>query len=189
MRKNEKGAVLILVLISLAIILLGSAAMLSSSAATVSTTNNKAYKLAATSVAEVATIDAMRYVNSLNMQTSLMNAPNLYYAQMQPVDAHGIPVVAFDASQALNPPCTFSGLNPCTRGAYATKYVIERMCSDTNLASATNCQVIESQDTTSSVKEVTTKTQVAYRVTVWVSGPKRTSTVTQNIFFVSDLLS
>jgi len=39
------------------------------------------------------------------------------------------------------------------------------------------------------VKDITIKTNVAYRVTVWVNGPKGTNTVTQTEFFVSDLLS
>ena len=189
MRKSQNGAVLIFVLICLTVILLGSAAMLSSSASTVNTTTNKAYKLAATSIAEVATADAMNYIGSLNMQTSLASVPNLYYAQMLPVDGQGIPVVGYDSNQPPNTTCAFSGLNPCTQGAYTTKYIVERMCSDTNVASASNCQVNETQDTSSSVKEVTTKTKVAYRVTVWVSGPRGTSTVTQTVFFVSDLLA
>jgi hypothetical protein len=189
MRNKENGAVLLFVLICLAVILLGSAAMLSSSASTVNTTNNKAYKLAATSIAEVATADAMNYVGSLTMQTSLTSVANLYYAQKLPVDSHGIPVVTYDAGPPPSPACAFSGLTPCTRGAYSTTYVIERMCSNAGVASATNCQVTESQDTTSSVKDVTTKTNVAYRVTAWVTGPRGTSTVTQTVFFVSDLLA
>ena len=189
MRKHQNGAVLIFVLICLAIILLGSAALLTSSASSINTTNNKAYKLAATSLAEVAVRDAMNYINNQSLPNSQTSVPNLYYAQIQPVDVHGIPVVVFDTTQPPNPSCTFSGLNPCARGAYSTTYIIERMCSDTNVASATNCQVTESQDTTSSVKDITIKTNVAYRVTVWVNGPKGTNTVTQTEFFVSDLLS
>jgi Tfp pilus assembly protein PilX len=189
MRKAQTGAVLIFVLISLAIILLGSAALLTSSASTINTTNNKAYKLAATSVAEVAVADAMSYINSQSLPASQISVPNLYSAQMLPVDAHRIPVVSYDTTQPLNPSCLFSGLNPCVRGAYSTTYIIERMCSDVSLASPTNCHVTESQDTSSSVKDVITKTNVAYRVTVWVNGPKGTNTVTQTEFFVSDLLS
>jgi hypothetical protein len=189
MRRHEQGAVMIFVLICLAVILLGSAAILSSSASTINTTNNKAYKLAATSIAEVAAADAMSFIGSLDRQTSLASVPNIYFPRIQPADVHGIPVVAYDPNQPPSPTCTFSGLNPCTRGAYSTTYIIERMCTDTNIASETNCQVTESQDTTSSVKDVTTKTNVAYRVTVWATGPKGTNTVTQTAFFVSDLLS
>jgi hypothetical protein len=189
MRKHQHGAVLIFVLICLAIILLGSAALLTSSASTINTTNNKAYKLAATSLAEVAVLDAMNYINSQSLATSQIGVPNLYFAQIQPADTHGIPVVVYDSTQSANTTCTFSGLNPCVHGAYNTAYIIERMCSDANVASATNCQVTESQDTTSSVKDVTIKTNVAYRVTVWVNGPRGTNTITQTEFFVSDLLS
>jgi len=134
-------------------------------------------------------MDAMNYINSQSLPNAQLSVPNLYYAQIQPADAHGIPVVVYDTTQPPNPTCTFSGLNPCARGAYSTTYIIERMCSDANVASATTCQVTESQDITSSVKEVTTKTNVAYRVTVWVNGPKGTNTITQTEFFVSDLLS
>lgn len=173
MKSHQRGASLILVLVSLTVLLLASAALLRSSDTAMAISANIASKQGATQAADIAFADAG--VRIANLADRDVNASGWYYATTQDVDEHGLP----RASWATVP--------EIAAGNYRVQYIVDRLCRVAPVTDAAQqCATAAPTGDTSSKRVGAAVyiplTAVYYRVTARVVGPKQSESFVQALF-------
>lgn len=174
----QRGATLLVVLVLLVVMLLGGLSMSRMSSVSNMVAGNVYYKDRALQASEI----------GVNMAYGTVAAPTFpdhndqgtwYFSTPRATDADGLPIgVDLSQGQTINPPI----------GGYDVRYVVERMCSVTNVVDPLQqCMVrIDDQgpkcvgkpETCPKVDPAGGKT---FRITVQVTGPQGTRTVVQSL--------
>lgn len=176
---RHRGVVLFIALIALVALSLAGIALLRS----VNTSNviagNFAFKQTTVNAADVGIQSAYSALPNIIATSLDTDISNQYFATMQPVDASGIPTTINWSAVPGN----------AVAGGNTVKYVIERLCRPNAAAPLlpvanveTNCvvNINRSQSNDPSDPVFTTVTAVYYRVTVQVTGPRGTVSVSQS---------
>ena len=171
---NQRGVILILVLILMAVMLIGGLALMKSVGSTTLITGNIAFKEAATQAADVAFQNAENFLNALTAPDTAVTGQ--YLPLEQAVDASGLPTSV-----------SWSGISTTSAGMYRYQWIIERLCSGSLPVTdpATQCRTAAgalqgSQRIGAPVYE--SLPPVYYRVTVRVTGPHNALSFAQGLY-------
>lgn len=178
---RQRGVVLFIALIVLVAMSLAGLAMMRSVGTGALIADNLAFKQSTTSAADIgieAAASALPTIISTSDDAD-MTSPYYYYATLTPADggiasdSNGLPEVNWS-----NVPDVPNNLN------YTIKYVIERLCTGALPVTDVqgNCVAGTPQGNGSmkaSAIKFTSATQVYYRVTVYVVGPRNTTSYVQ----------
>lgn len=198
-RARQRGVVLFVALIAMAVLALAASAMIRSADTSAVIAGNLAFKDAATHAADTGVERAFNTLQAL--ATADVDVPNRYFTLMQPVDARGVPTTANWA----NVPCydTSGGATAVScadASAYRVQYVIERLCSSApipgELPTALSSKCVASLPSSAAAgndrnshklsgrdygapPDTTGILTIHYRVTVRVQGPRNTASLVQ----------
>lgn len=172
---RQRGMTVVVVLVLLSIMLMGGLALARLGEVGTLVAGNVATKEAAMQASQIGTMTAFQAVQAPAFDESV-NSTNAaqgirYFAKMQPLDAYGMPAVAWDSSPEL------------VVGRYSVRTVVERMCDkDVITDMLQDCLVREvpleiTNATTGDKPEPPNARQ--FRVTVRVTDPKGTQTFVQ----------
>jgi hypothetical protein len=192
-RKAQRGVVMVITLLALAVMLIGAVALVRSFNTSLFTAGNLAFKRDLVNQAERAAaaaltqFDAGGALDTLDKRAANNTAVN-YSAQTLATNAQGIPdallgSTAFAAVGVATNDITVAGQGVTLR------YVIDRLCNaqgnEVTLTSA-NCVVGPTPDarggSASNLNGATLQPQVLYRVSVRVDGPRNTQAFFQTTF-------
>ncbi|RYF29908.1 MAG: hypothetical protein EOO23_06345 [Comamonadaceae bacterium] len=175
--RQQKGMVLMVAVIVLALISIASLAVLRAADTGNVIAGNYSFQQAAVQASDRALTDALNTLATLAVgNTANANVNNRYYATKQsPIDARGIPtVVDWTAVSCVDP--TGASVSNCATdaGNYRIQYVIERMCESnpdmTNINDIRARCEYEASATALSASSI----GVRYRVLIRVRGPRGT---------------
>lgn len=197
---KQKGAVLYMTLMIMVLMAFAGLALLRAVDNGTSVAGNIGYKQAAIISADSAVKNATDYLTTGTLTTD--SSGNGFYAtsttaldwtgQITPTDSSDD--IDWDGTNSSAPTkakqATFSGTNTVDASGNRAYYVIHRLCDKTGSAGAvgTSCATSGSQSTATGStktgasygqKALTTTTQVYYRITVKVLGPKKTASYSQ----------
>lgn len=172
-RHAQMGASLIIVLVVLSILLLGAMSMAKLNESSTLIAGNIAFKDASRQASEVGISQAFEAL--VTVADEEQDLGHWYYATLRGDDATGLPQ-GVDWSRAAQ----------LTVGSFTVHYVIERQCTGPAPITDINAQcVIRKQNVAASAKAGLEALEAAsskqYRITVYVSGPKRTQTYVQTM--------
>ena len=161
---RQRGTSTLVVLVVLTVMLVGSLALARITEVATLANGNVATADAAVQASEVGVNTAFGAVKTLASEND--NNGGWYFATMQPVDASGIPTVAWTAAPEV------------VVGQYRVRYVVERMCSVAALTDTLSQCLVKQKPQTSSAREGAEQLEPPnsrqFRVTVRVMGPKDT---------------
>jgi len=173
LRHSERGATILIVIVLLAVMLLGALALARMTEASTLSAGNSTYRETSLQASEIGLNAAFARVRELTAAEENVSAGGWYYAQVQPQDANGMPLVAFDPGTET------------VVGNYRVRYVVERVCSVSVVSEPLReCLVkalkvpdsrVESED------RLFPPNSTQYRATVRVTGPKDTTVFTQSL--------
>lgn len=193
-KRRQSGVVLILALIILATMMIGAAALTRTISNANAIAGNLSFKQNSLNVADIGietaitdmatTILAFSAEDYWPATCSVANGDCIYYPNQQLTDTKGVPqTVDWDSV-----PTVVSASVPA---GYAVQYVTDRMCDPSaglpidnpidDCVSETFNDGRRGGDLSVGGKKLTEANQIAYRVTVRVTGPKSTSTFVQAI--------
>ena len=188
--RHQRGVVMLFGLIALAIMLIGAAAMVSSMNTSLVNAGNLGFKRDMTNQAEraVATVVAQLQTGSLGTEVARRSddAARNYRSAMLPSNAQGLPT-------ALVAESAFTGVGVASNDitvagqAITVRYVIDRLCVNTGVASADHCSMAADPNpqggseselinaaNASSGGAGAIGQRVLYRVSIRVVGPRNT---------------
>ncbi|MCE1241777.1 hypothetical protein [Oryzomicrobium sp.] len=192
--KRERGIVLLIALIGLFAMTMAGLALIRG----VSTTNviagNLAFKQAALHAAdngvERAFLDlGNTFIGNMNTNQPANCTTNCtYYATTRKTDANGIPYQEqFDVT-ATSTPINWASVatSQTVNGAFVTQYVIDRLCNGVTTTTNIASTCYSGTSAGGGSKKVgsasfTNPQQIYYRITIRVSGPRNTISMTQAI--------
>lgn len=188
--RNQRGVVMLFGLIALAIMLIGAAAMVSSMNTSLVNAGNLGFKRDMTNQAEraVAMVVAQLQTGSLGTVASRQSddAARNYRSAMLPSNAQGLPTAlvtdsAFTGVGVVSNDITVAGQ------AITVRYLIDRLCVNTGVASADHCSMAADPNpqggsgselvnaaNASSGGAGAIGQRVLYRVSIRVAGPRNT---------------
>ena len=171
--RTQRGASLIIVLVVLTVLLLGAVSMARLNETSNLIAGNIAFKDSALQASEIGISEA--FANLDTIADDETNQDGWYYASMQGDDATGLPADVDWKAAAHN-----------AVGSFTVSYVVERQCVGPTPVLDLNAQcVIKKLPTTQSAKAGMESTETAaakqYRITVFVTGPKNTTTYVQTM--------
>lgn len=202
---RQQGVAMVIALVALAALSLAGVALMR----TVDTGNvvsgNLAFNEAAIQLADIGAEQAYWFINGNlqdipnncadpvgNLNNQLGSCPSYYYPNISNVDAATkLPAPAggltwSDAQEVLLPGETTGN------GTYTVQYVIERMCTGTanaqEVPTFARCTAAPIYDTTGTIP-ITGQGKLFYRVTVQVSGPRNTRSLSQYFYGIQDVVN
>lgn len=189
-RRNQRGVILVITLVSLVVLLLTAIALFRSVDTGTMIAGNLALRQAAVAASDRAVAEA---ATALTTRQNSSTA-NMWVTQAHPINNTDASISYYSnvdttlnltaaSTWAANGPST--DLNAADGGGNQTQYLIQRMCRDANaLPLETNC-LLNFVDKDNDSKKTglpppeRPKNSVVYRITVRVSGPKNTVSYTQ----------
>jgi len=173
MKRNVRGASLIIVLVVLAVLLLGAVSMARLNETTTQIAGNVAFKDSAVQASEIGVSNA--FANLANITDEEMNQDGWYFATLKGDDATGLPINVDWTSAAKE-----------DVGSFKVSYIVERQCLGPTPVLDINAQcVIKKLPSVNSAKVGMESIEMAaakqYRITVFVSGPKSTKSYVQTM--------
>lgn len=176
-QRRQKGMVLLVALIVLALMSIASLSVLRAADTGNVIAGNYSFQQAAVQASDRALTDALNTLAALAVgNTANADVNNRYFATKQsPLDAHGIPTAINWAAVTCVDPSGANVANCATdAGNYRIQYVIERMCSSNpDMSSITDIRAkceYEASATALSASSIS----VRYRVLIRVRGPRGT---------------
>lgn len=201
-RSRQHGVVLIFAMIALVILLIGAVAMVRSMSTSLFTAGNYGFKRDLNNQAERAMEQIMTTFKSGALSTKpsrLINSPALNYsAEILASNSQGIPTALLTTDPNFAVGVTTNDIVIANRGV-TIRYLVDRLCRDSNAVDPSNCVLgknsavgINSQNLrqgTSEGRSITGQEtasliQPVYRVTMRVTGPRRTQAFFQSTFTV-----
>jgi type IV pilus assembly protein PilX len=188
--RQQRGVVMLFGLIALAIMLIGAAAMVRSISTSMLNAGNLGFKRDLTNQGERAVTSVMTLLQTgaLNSETARQSsdAAQNYSATMLVSNAQGLP-------NALVSDSTFSGIGTGSNDitiadqAVTVRYLVDRLCVNTGVATATHCSMaddpnppggsgsesIRAEDSSAGGAGAVGQ-RVVYRVSIRVTGPRST---------------
>jgi type IV pilus assembly protein PilX len=172
--RRQAGMTMLVVLILLSVMLLGGLTLARMSSVGTAVAGNVAFKERAVQASEVGINTAYATVSNATFPETPSQA-GWYYDTAQVLDANGLP----------------SGVNldngrQVTVGAYDVRYVVERMCSVSNVTDPLQQCLVRQMDIEPKCKGtncpgVDQPGGKQYRITVRVTGPQGTRTMVQSL--------
>lgn len=197
-RRAQRGVVLIFGLIALVILLIGTAALVRSMNTSLFNAGNFAFKRDLTNQGERAIATVMAAVQTGALATEAAresdDANRNYSASVLPTNAQGIPLALLsDAGMAGI--ATSANDIVIADMAVTVRYVVDRLCVNDGPATAGGCtqaddnvpvggstgELINAMDSSSGGIGAV-QSQVVYRVSIRVEGPRRTQSFFQTTF-------
>ncbi|MBK6470675.1 MAG: hypothetical protein IPF94_08020 [Betaproteobacteria bacterium] len=191
--RAQRGVVMIVTLLALAVMLIGAVALVRSFNASLFTAGNLAFKRDLVNQAERASAVVLTQfetggaLDTLAERAASSTAIN-YSAQMLATNAQGIPNALLNATAFAAVGLPANDITVAGQGV-TLRYVIDRLCnnvgSEVTLTSA-NCTVGPTPDarggSASDLNVATLQPQVLYRLSVRVDGPRNTQAFFQTTF-------
>lgn len=186
---RQRGVIMVIALITLAVLLVGAAITMRSMNATLSSVGNFGFKRDMANRAELgiraATTALQSGVLSGNGARDVNNAAANYSASMLPSDPSGIPLAMLN----LNSPSDINGQGSAGNEIVIANeglrivYLIDRFCATAGVFSQANCLVQGSLTLGgSNGKPLLIPPQPTYRITVRVSGPRNAYSFFQSTY-------
>jgi type IV pilus assembly protein PilX len=186
--RRQRGATLIIALISLVILSLGALALMRSTSTSLMMSGNLAFKRDVANQAERAITEAIQDLRTGSLASDTSRQSNAtsrnYSATVLATSAEGIPSVLL--SDTAYTAAGFTLADITDSGASVTmRYVIDRQCSASGAFDATLCQNITAaaatmgRDTTNADKNPGADRRPAYRISVRITGPRGIQTFVQ----------
>ena len=177
---RQKGVVLFVAVVALIVMALAAITLMRSTDTGETIAGNMAFKEAATHAADTGVELAFEALPTI-IQTP-DTATSKYFPTLQEVDANGVPkTITWD-----NVPCYVNGVvvTDCTnQSTYRVQYVIDRQCTVSPVTDVTAQCINTSLESSSSKKagasNFNAASQISYRVTVRVRGPRNTTSLVQ----------
>ncbi len=187
---RQRGVVMLFGMIALAIMLIGAVAMLNSMNTSMFNLGNLGFKRDITNQAERAVATALAALNSGTLATAGSRQANSvgsnYSATILATNAQGLPTALIDDSVFTNVGSTSNDISISSQGI-TVRYVIDRMCVNAGAAAPNHCTMSGSTvpdggtsgsdqraEDNSSGGSGAVGQQTVYRVSVRVTGPRRT---------------
>lgn len=191
--RMQRGVVMVVTLLALAVMLIGAVALVRSFNTSLFTAGNLAFKRDLANQAERAAAAALTQfeaggaLGTMAERAASSTAVN-YSAQMLPTNAQGIPTALLDATAFAAVGVADNDITVADQGV-TLRYVVDRLCNNTGsevtLTSA-NCTVGPTPDarggSASDLNVATLQSQVLYRLSVRVDGPRNTQAFFQTTF-------
>jgi len=175
MKRNVRGASLIIVLVVLAVLLLGAVSMARLNDTTTQIAGNVAYKDTAVQASEIGVSNA--FANLANITDEETSQDGWYLATLKGDDATGLPI---DVDWTLAAKEVV--------GSFTVRYIVERQCVGPTPVLDINAQCVIKKlklPSVNSAKAGMESIEMAaakqYRITVFVSGPKFTKSYVQTM--------
>ncbi|MBL8327540.1 MAG: hypothetical protein JNJ71_01730 [Rubrivivax sp.] len=195
---RQRGAVLIFGLIALVVMLIGTAALVRSMNSSLFTAGNLAFKRDLTNQGERAIATVMDTVQTgalaLEATREANNPANNYSASALPTNPQGIPLALLSDTALAGVGVTSNDIAIADMGV-TIRYVVDRLCATTGTATTDACAQADSNvPAGSSSSELmnlmdsssgglgAVQSQVVYRVSIRVDGPRRTQSFFQTTF-------
>ncbi|WP_254785054.1 hypothetical protein [Collimonas sp. OK412] len=185
---GQRGIILIVTMFALIILMISGIALVRSFDSSLVLAGNMAFKRDLVNQGErgmSAAILSMKGSGTLVSEiTRQSNLPSSNYsASLLPTDAHGIPVVLLKDSAWTTAGMSAADITDAA-SQVTIRYVIDRLCSASGVASSASCIVSSYGDKggTADVKRATAITPPVYRISVRVTGPRSTQTYLQTTF-------
>lgn len=185
-RRKQRGVSLIIALISLVAMTLAGFALIRAVDTTNIISGNLAFRQGSLTVTDVGVENALTALDTI-VTTSLdanypagcaVGACNYYPIRQIPVDAAGVPTVIGDWSTV--PSTTVDA-------SYSVQYVIDRLCDGPAPVTDVSAKCMRTTGSSAGSKKAgsvsfTSATQVYYRATVRVVGPRNSTSIVQAIY-------
>lgn len=177
--RAQRGVIMVIALITLAVLLIGAAVAMRSMNVTLTSVGNFGFKRDMANRAEQAIRAAAASLDQGALSTDVLrqtsNPALNYSAVMLPADASGIPTAMLNVGGT---PATMNGLGNAAleivvpADSVRVHYLIDRLCTTQGAYNATNCLVAATVPLGGySASVPKPKPQVTYRITVRVMGP------------------
>lgn len=170
---DRRGVTILVVVVLLAVMLLGALALARMTEAGTLAAGNSTYRETSLQASEIGLNAAFTAVQALPAANENSNVGPWYWAQVQPQDANGLPLVDFDALPTI------------PVGAYDVRYVVERVCSVAAVTEPLRECLVKSVRLPGSAVEsedpLDPPNSRQYRATVRVTGPKNTTVFIQSL--------
>ncbi|MBB3283030.1 hypothetical protein FUT87_00890 [Mitsuaria sp. TWR114] len=188
--KRQRGVIMVIALITLAVLLIGAAAAMKSMNVTLASVGYFGFKREMTNQSERAIRLASTALSpggalALTSARWTSNAAQNYSATMLPSDASGIPLALLDTT-------TGGGLSGLGSSANEIKlasdnvtvhYLIDRLCLNTGAFDPANCQMLgRANNFGAKPGNPKPQPQPTYRITVRVTGPHNAYSFYQSTF-------
>lgn len=181
----QRGVVIVITLVALLIMLIGGIALVRSFDTSMLLTGNLAFKRDLVNQGErgMAKVVSLLTAGALANETAREAAQpaSNYSATVLASDAHGVPLVLVDASAFASAGLTGADLSDASTGV-TIRYVIDRQCTIAGAFDASTCMTsptAEDKSGTSWIKRAGGENRPIYRVSVRVTGPRRTEAYLQ----------
>jgi type IV pilus assembly protein PilX len=170
-RAAQRGVTMLMVLILLTVMLMGGLALARITEVSTSASGNNSYREASLQASEVGVNTAYAAIKALSNEE--VNSGGWYWASIQATDAAGLPAVTMPSATEV------------VVGAYKVRYVVERMCSQTDVTDTLRqclVKMVPQGETSVFGKESPDPPNSRqFRITVRVMGPKDTETWVQSL--------
>jgi Tfp pilus assembly protein PilX len=164
----QRGVTILVVVVLLAVMLLGALALARMTEAGTLAAGNTTYRETSLQASELGLNAAFNRIKSLPPADENVNDGNWYWAQVQPQDSKGIPLLDFETAPQINV------------GAYTVSYVVERVCSVAAVTEPMRECLVKSVKVPSSAVDSDDRLDPPnsrqYRATVRVTGPLKSQT-------------
>jgi len=174
MRAN-RGMTLFIALIALVTMTLAVIALISSVNTANTIAGNMAFRQAAREASDTGVEAAYSALPNILSTSEEANIPNQYFATIQPVDANGVPTTI----NWQNVPST-------NQSGYGVQYIVERLCNGPLPVTDIQTQCLSDPNGENGSNKAgsivfSSSNRIYYRVTVKVTGPRNTISMTQVI--------
>ena len=189
-RQRERGVALILTLIILLIMTIGAVALVRSMNSSQVIAGNLAFRHDLVNQGEQGISSVLKTFQTGGLLVSATTADNAaanYSSTALPTNAQGVPTILLDDT---NFPTSWTApdLTGAT-GDVQIRYIIDRLCNVTGTASSTNCVqtvAVPNSGTALPTPAVPPPTATVYRLSVRVTGPRKTQIFLQTTFTKPD---
>jgi hypothetical protein len=169
----RRGTTILVVIILLAVLLLGALALARMTEASTLAAGNTTYRETSLQASEVGLNAAFNALQALPATSENANTGGWYFAQAQPQDAEGLPLVNFDAAPQID------------LDGYRVSYVVERVCSVASVSEPLRECLVKAIKVPGSAlvsdDRLDPPNARQYRTTVRVQGPKQTTIFIQSL--------
>ncbi len=175
MMSTCRGMTLFIALIALITMTLAVIALIRSVDTANTIAGNMAFRQAAREAADTGVEAAYSAIPNILSTSEEANIPNEYFATIQPVDANGVPTTI-----------TWSTVPATNQSGYEVQYVIERLCNGPLPVTDIQTQCLSDPNGPNGSNKAgaivfSSSNRIYYRVTVRVTGPRNTLSMTQAI--------
>jgi type IV pilus assembly protein PilX len=192
-KRHERGVIMVIALITLAVLLIGAAAAMRSMNVTLSSVGFFGFKRDMTNQAErglrLATTALSTGALAATGSRWNDNSAQNYSARMLPSDASGIPLVMLNMTDAdgMGGFGAAGNVIRATADGITVHYLIDRICIDTGAFNPVTCQKRGNFNQYGNKQGVPTPPpQPTYRITVRVTGPNNAYSFYQSTFTTLD---